>query len=318
MTHAAVSEGHTNEDRRALADLALDVQCAPGERRALVHADYAEPAVVALAECGCRIESNPIVLDDHHDLAVAPLEQDVRARRPGMLEDVVQCLLRDSIEAGFNFLIETLVIQSSDVELGGDAVVVRPFPEEFAERAGQSDVVQAGRAKLPCEELDVGIQALRDAIGLLDAILQLRSGLGARFQTLQIQTERRHLLAEVIVEVARDASAFVFLDRHEALQQILDAVFAGAPLVDLQAERGVGVGQLTRSLGHSHLEVGACVPQRTFVSFAVGDVLRRSDCANGSSAGVPEHDGGASGPDVRRFCIAVGMHEALFEGELGS
>ena len=120
------------------------------------------------------------------------------------------------------------------------------------------------------------------------------------------------------MEVTRDAAPFVLLDRHEALQQILDPVLAGAPLVDLQPERGVGTGQLLRALGHSQLEVVARALQRPFVEFAVGDVQGCSNRANRASAGVPEHDGGASCPDARGLPVVVGTDEPLFEGELGS
>ena len=80
------------------------------------------------------------------------------------------------------------------------------------------------------------------------------------------EPERRQLLADEVVHVARNPRALVFLRGDQPPHQARDPSLASRPLLDLQLE--------ALRLAHALLELGAGALQRNLVGAADGEVAR--------------------------------------------
>src|ERR1051326_7575419 len=120
-------DGDADEDGRALARLALDLDRAADECRAFTHPDESQPAIRARHLHPFEVEAAPVVLDDQHRVAVASFEQEVNVRRGGVLRHVVQGLLHDAVEVRLDERREARAAQARGVEVDLDAEVLRPL-----------------------------------------------------------------------------------------------------------------------------------------------------------------------------------------------
>ena len=124
---------------------------------------------------------------------------------------------------------EAIVEQPRRVQLRGDAGALGPLLDVVGERRPQPEIVERGRPELPHELIDVAIEPFGDLGERGDVVRQV-GALAARVpEQRDAQAERRQLLAELIVHVARDAPPLVFLDEDEVRQQ-LGARTLGLPL----------------------------------------------------------------------------------------
>ncbi len=93
----------------------------------------------------------------------------------------------------------------------------------------------ADRPQLPREEVEIAIDAGRDLVDRLEPPAKILAVAFAVLQRADVQAQRGQLLAEMIVQVARDAAALVFLHRDQPIEQRLDALERHAALELQQA-----------------------------------------------------------------------------------
>ena len=94
---------HPEEYRGALARGRFDLDRCADEGGPLLHAEQPESLFRRAFLCGVRIEPHAVVFDDEEDRVVMPLEDDVDLLSAGVLGDVGECLLCDTIERRFGF-----------------------------------------------------------------------------------------------------------------------------------------------------------------------------------------------------------------------
>src|SRR6185369_4102296 len=97
--------------------------------------------------------------------------------------------------------------------------MVRPLAHEGAHRFGQADVVESGGSEFPRQEIHVTVKALCDCFRLFQFLAYFPVSAETLIERREIQTECSHLLANLIVYVARDAAAFVLLGAHDLAKQ---------------------------------------------------------------------------------------------------
>ena len=121
-------------------------------------------------------------------------------------------------------------------------------------------MIERRRAELPGQEVDGLVEFLGQPLRPLDLRAHRQVVLGAGAQRLEVQAQRRHLLADLVVDVAGDAAPLLFLRRDQATEQRLNLPFGDVPLARLALERQVRRRELRRAIEHALLErvVGLC------------------------------------------------------------
>lgn len=92
---------NTRVDGSAAAGMAFDLEPAAEERGTFAHADKAE-ATGRIWSGLLEIESMAVVLNDQDGLSAVLIEGNAHLFSPGMLENVVESLLGDPVEIGFD------------------------------------------------------------------------------------------------------------------------------------------------------------------------------------------------------------------------
>ena len=167
-----------------------------------------------------EVESDAIVLDDEQHVIGPPLEHDVDVLGARVLGDVVERFLRDAIERRFSVRRETIVQESGGVQLGGDADALRPVLNVVRQRRPQAEIVERGRPELPDEMIDVAVELLCDRFERVDLRAQFGAVAARVLEGLDPPSECRQLLAELVVHLARDSPALVFLREHQPGEQL--------------------------------------------------------------------------------------------------
>jgi hypothetical protein len=90
--------------------------------------------------------------------------------------------------------------------------------------------------EVPREGIDTAVEILGEPLGALD--LREPIGIADRSAVDRIETHSQggHLLTELVVDVAGDPAALLFLNRDDALQERLGLPLVGAPLHDFSFE----------------------------------------------------------------------------------
>ena len=77
-------------------------------------------------------------------------------------------------------------------------------------------MIEGGWPEFPGQEVDAAVQFLGQAHRAFDRLGTRRVALGPLLQLFQVDADSGHLLAELIVDVARDAAPLVFLRGHQS------------------------------------------------------------------------------------------------------
>ena len=96
----------------------------------------------------------------------------------------------------------------------------RPVLDVVGERRAQAEIVERRRPKLPDEVIDVAIELLRDCLRARRPVAQVGAVAARVLEQPDRAGERRQLLAELIVHLARDAAPLVFLREHQPREQL--------------------------------------------------------------------------------------------------
>src|ERR1051325_6127957 len=126
------NERHAHVEGRAAARLALDVERSAGKSGALAHVEQAHALPPIICHCLIHIKPRAIVGDDQNGLAAAPLQHHLDVAGPGVLRDVVERLLRDTVEHRLGFERQALASGNGGVELGARVEMRAPLLHEIA------------------------------------------------------------------------------------------------------------------------------------------------------------------------------------------
>ncbi len=124
--------------------------------------------------------------------------------------------------------------------LGRDAGLARPVGHDDRQRAGQAQLVEDDGAQRRDDVVELAVDLGGERIEMGDELAQ-RGVAHQRRERAQRQLQRREVLAQRVVQLARDAAPLVLLRSREPVQQLLlQAVGVrqgDGALVDLRLER---------------------------------------------------------------------------------
>src|SRR4249919_2592042 len=244
----------------------FDGQFAADQRRALAHADEPKRRYGFGREVVDR-EPAPVILDHEDDPVVASFEEDADMRRARMLVDVVQRLLCETIQIRFDIRPQPYSIDPDGVAVGAYVKTLRPASDQARQRRRQPQVIEGGWPEFPGQEVDAAVQFLGQAHRAFDRLGTRRVDIGPLLQLFQVDADSGHLLAELIVDVARDAAPLVFLCGHQSREQRLDFVLCRAPYADFDLKRPIRSREFRRSFADSLLQ-GVIQPAQPLLGLA--------------------------------------------------
>ena len=111
------------------------------------------------------------------------------------------------------------------------------LPAYSAQRGGEAETLQHRWPQLPHAERDVLVELPRQVLQRFNLRVGGRAFGRQRLERFQRQTQRRHLLSELIVQLARDAPPFVFLRQDQPGEQLRALLLDALPLLDFVAKR---------------------------------------------------------------------------------
>ena len=97
---------------------------------------------------------------------------------------------------------------------------LRPFLYVVAERCPQTQIIQRRWPQLPRKKLHVGIEVPGQHLKIIEACHQPLLISSLSLERLQLQSERSQLLAQLIVQVPRDAAPLVLLSPDQFCQDV--------------------------------------------------------------------------------------------------
>jgi hypothetical protein len=149
-----------------------------------------------------------IVLDHQHDRAWAVAQQDGDATGAGMLSDVAQGFLRDTIQLILNFFGQ-LVWPSADVERALNSAVTRKTLGELAKRVGQMRAFEwlwPQTEEHSARVLQTGFGQVPDACQALGEIQRFDRAVDC----LEVQQNSSELLNERVMDFASQPVALLY------------------------------------------------------------------------------------------------------------
>lgn len=191
------------------------------------------------------VEPVALVVDDHFQAAPGRVDRHVHRVAARIPAGVEHGLLRDAVGVGFHQLGEARaarVVVHFDAGTVGVAVEVGLR----AQGGAQSQVVQGERAQLHRKVLQVAHAAGKFRRGAVGQVLH-RGGVGREGNLADHHRHAQQLLADLVVQTARDAAPFLFLGPvhlHEG--DVVDAV-----VVAFHRPRRVERGEVER-FGRAH------------------------------------------------------------------
>ena len=206
--------GHPGDDPGALAGGALDVERAAHQAHAFAHAGEAEVHPLS----GMPGLEPDAVVGDGEEQPVADLaKRDVRAACSRVAGHIAQRLLSDPEQAERGVLGER-ARQRAEVRGDVELAPARPPSALRAQRLGESQLLQDRGVQLVGQRVDVLAQAHQPfADGLHGlGLLSVRSG---EFGAADLDRQHGEPLAHVVVQLAREQGALLFLGADEAAAQ---------------------------------------------------------------------------------------------------
>ena len=159
-----------------------------------------------------HVEPRPVVEYGHGEVGVATLQMDENLARAAMLERVLKRLLHDAIHAERHILRHVrrhVLVRDRDGHTRARELVLKA-----GERRRQPDQAQLRR-----------VQTVRQIVHALgEGVRAAKRGAGKPLaevgRLLQVRGHQRDLLAEIVVQFARDARALVLLRLDQAAAEI--------------------------------------------------------------------------------------------------
>ena len=222
MAERRAESGKQQRDGGASAWRRGDVQLTADQHRPLVHAEQAETAALPARRRRRRRRHQPDAVVGHRQdgPAPSPLERDLHLGGGGVLVDVVQRLLHDAEGLRFDLVRQPSGVHADGAERGRDPERRRPVGDRLAQHRQEPQLVEAGGTEIAQQEVDVLVDAFGGLLDGVDATVQLFVFGRTGGQPFQLEAQRRDLLAEIVVDVPRDAPPLGFLQRQHAPDEL--------------------------------------------------------------------------------------------------
>ena len=158
----------------------------------------------------CRVKTDAVIFDYKNDACRSPFEDDIDACCLGMFRSVVERSC-NAVNVRFDLGDKPFFAHPKRMKIGRDLKVARPFLYIVFECRRQAKIIKSGRAKLKGQKADIAVYLRSPCLEFHDLFLNLRIVAAAFMQRPEAKPEHRHLLAEVIVQIAGDPMALVLL-----------------------------------------------------------------------------------------------------------
>ena len=111
------------------------------------------------------------------------------------------------------------------------------MPAFFRQGGGQAEPLNYRGPQFPHAKRNVLVELSRQVLQCSNLRVELGTFDGEGFERFQRQTQRRHLLPQLIVQVAGNPPPFVFLCQNKTGEQLSLLFLRALPVLDFNAER---------------------------------------------------------------------------------
>ena len=143
----------------------------------------------------------------------------MQAVAPLCLRDVAQRFLHDAVDADLDLRRQPRVHRLR--QLRADAGAMRKIPKVGRERRGQPEIVEHGRVQQLRHVADAAQRGLADVARFLERGSDARVDVGAK-RDADVHLDGGQRLADLVVQLARQRAALLFLDVDEPRGQALE------------------------------------------------------------------------------------------------
>src|SRR6478736_119339 len=187
-----------------------------------------------LGRLGAGDEALAVVAELEAHVVLRAGDDDVDLPGLGVLGDVGEPLLDDAVEDNFALRVELLgVLGLGGVEAHGEAGALAEALHVVAQRRQQTQVIEHRRPELARELVDVAHRLLDQVLGFAEAARGVRRDrLEGGAEDGEIHVDGGQRLADLVVQVAADALAFVFLDLEHAVRHAAQVLLHLVGLVE--------------------------------------------------------------------------------------
>jgi hypothetical protein len=244
----------------------LQLQGAADRERTFPHAGQADH------RCSLRrrLNTHAIVFHDEGQVVGAQFEQHVDGPGAGMLADVVQRFLSNTIDARFDLGRKTLQTGRPRMERGRDPGMVRPLPDIGTQHPRQSELVERRRPQLPRDEIHVLVDAREHFQGAGGALPLRAAAAPIVVESFEDQPQSGQTLAEIVVQLPGESPPLVLLRPDEPPQQPRPRGFGLRAIGNLRCQERPGFSKLAARLR------GRRRPARVVAS---GAAIEREGCS---------------------------------------
>jgi len=193
---------------------------------AFIEVEQAEAAGLAWR---AGVETDAVIDDAHRQRAVGLLQAHVDPACQRMAEDVVQAFLQHPVQRQQGFFVQDqLVDTGASDELAGDAARARELAQLHVDDGAQPEFQAGGpqlaqqllhRAQRQVDIVERGADAVAQAVMALGGVLM---------QHHDVDTQGQQVLAQGIVQLARNAFAFVLAGGELVCKQFVQLLFGSA------------------------------------------------------------------------------------------
>jgi hypothetical protein len=198
----------------------LHVDGTVDELSPLAHPDKANSSAERLRARACMlglIESSSIVGDRQHQQRITACELHVHVARGRMLRHVVECLLDHPVQMCLDVRIHPDMFHVRTLKIGGDVERFRPLVYELTDR-GHRTQIEGHWPQLTRHEVELRVELVDNRLCLRDTaskpVVAQRIG-----KQVELETQCRDLLPDVVVKIARDSVSLFVLNGNEPARQ---------------------------------------------------------------------------------------------------
>ena len=194
-----------------------------------------------------------------------------------------------------------------------DVDPLRPVLDVVGEGRAQAEIVERRWPELPDQVLDVAVELLGHGFECFDLCAQVGPIAARGLEHSDAELQRRQLLAELIVHLARDPPPLVLLGKGQPGVQLRAGAFGKFALPDLLAEGVVGQRQFRRALADAPFQFFMRATQQLFGALSFGQVEVGADDSHDRPAWLAAN-GKASREHMNVVPILVAKTKLAFVG----
>ena len=166
-----------------------------------------------------RVKADAVILDGHRHALRILADDNSNLGRPRMFGAIVQRLLHETVQAG-PMRVGQITGDFAGHHFDRKASPPHDFASLPSQRGNQTEIVQHGRTQQQSHVSHHAHAGLSGPAGRSQPHSQDLAIDGRRRQSVQVQKHCRHGLADLVVQLAREITAFLFLGRDQPVRQL--------------------------------------------------------------------------------------------------